>query len=318
MRLAYIVIISFGSVFLGYAIRLAASSRGGEGAVMRTSAFLKTVAIVFVTPLATINSLWGISFSGMRLVLLPFFGVTALSLGGAAGLFLIRMLKLEPYKAGSLFTSCLFSNISTLAAFVAFMMFGDAGFVTIQLYALMELPFYYAVAFPFSYEVSKGMPRNFRFSLKNFRDKPIVFFPLAAVAAGLLLRVSPVQKPAFMDGLSSVLVPAMAVLFGLSIGLTLKIGKVRLYRREIALVHGIKFLLIPAVLSALGYIAGLPRVMGGVPFKSLVVASFSPVGFLAVVPPTVYGFDVDLANSAWLVSTLSYAVILPFLLTVLQ
>ena len=317
MRLAYVIIISFGSVAFGYIVRRIAARRGRGTGLLRLSAGLKTVAIALVTPLVTISSLWSLSLTGMQFALLPFFGVFALVLGGTAGIVLSRILSLPPYQAGSMFTSSLFSNISTLAAFVAFTMFGDAGFVSIQLYALMELPFYYAVAFPLSYEISRGALRNFRFSFGNLREKPIIFFPLGAVAAGALLRISPLEKPQFMYGLSSFLVPLMAVLFGLSIGLTLKIREIGRYRREIILVHGIKFLFIPAVLITLGALAGLPRIMDGIPFKSLIVASFSPVGFLAVVPPAIYGFDTDLANSAWLMTTLSYALILPVLYLVL-
>jgi predicted permease len=42
-----------------------------------------------------------------------------------------------------------------------------------------------------------------------------------------------------------------------------------------------------------------------------------PVAFNALVPPVVYGFDLDLANSAWIITTLGLLVILPVLYVLL-
>jgi hypothetical protein len=309
--------VSFGSVLLGYLVRFHAAPRRGDEVLSRLSAGMKTFAVAVLLPIATISSLWSFSLSSGALAYLPAFGILALLIGGAAAVFLIRFFKIEPFRAGSLFTSCMFSNISALAAFVAYTMFGETGFAAIQLYALLEQPFYYAVGFPLSYEISKGALRDFRFSLKNLKEKPIIFFPLGAVAVGTLLRLSPLDKPEFMYSVSAFLVPVITVLFGLAIGLTLRIREIKKYRPEVLMAHGVKFLVIPAVIIGLGALSGLPGVMEGIPFKSLVIVSFSPVGFLAVVPPAVYGFDVDLANSAWLTTTLSYALILPVLLLVL-
>ena len=42
-----------------------------------------------------------------------------------------------------------------------------------------------------------------------------------------------------------------------------------------------------------------------------------PVAFNALVPPAIFGFDLDLANSAWIVTTASLIVIVPALYFVL-
>jgi predicted permease len=38
-----------------------------------------------------------------------------------------------------------------------------------------------------------------------------------------------------------------------------------------------------------------------------------PTAFMALVPPVLYGFDLDLANSAWLVTTLALLIVFPIL-----
>ncbi len=75
----------------------------------------------------------------------------------------------------------------------------------------------------------------------------------------------------------------------------------------------IKFLIVPAVMIPVGLLFGLHTVSDGVPFKMLVVLSVMPVAFNALVPPAIFGFDLDLANSAWVVTTASLIVIVPVL-----
>jgi predicted permease len=230
---------------------------------------------------------------------------------------MIRSFRIEPYRAGSVFSSSMFSNISALSAFIVFVLFGDEGFAYVQLYALFEQPLYYTVGFPLSYAVSTGALRKFRFSPRLLLDKPVAFFPLGAVFIGVLLRLSGIAKPDFMYTVSKLLVPLITFLFGIAIGITLKVSRTARYRKEIVLIHFVKFLIVPALVIPLGLFAGFAGISGGVPLKALAIVSFSPVAFLAVIPPTIYGFDVDLANSAWLVTTLSFVLIVPLLILVL-
>lgn len=92
-------------------------------------------------------------------------------------------------------------------------------------------------------------------------------------------------RPPFLATVSSYLIPGITVFLGIAIGMTLRIGKVGLYRREIAMIMGIKFCIIPLVNIPLGYLLGLGRIMEGVPLKIVVILSFMPVAFVAVIPP---------------------------------
>jgi hypothetical protein len=49
----------------------------------------------------------------------------------------------------------------------------------------------------------------------------------------------------------------------------------------------------------------------------IVFLSFGPVALIAMVPPQIYGLDLDLANSGWLVTTVGYFIIVPVLLLLL-
>ncbi|MCX7786585.1 MAG: hypothetical protein N2442_02665 [Spirochaetes bacterium] len=308
MQIAYILSISFGSVLLGYILK----SQILSPRVL--SDRLKQVAVMVLLPLAAISSLWSFAPASGKLALLSLLGAGSLFLGGVAAIFCIHWFHIEPYRAGSFFSSSMFYNISALAAFIAFVLYGEEGFAYIQIYALFEQPIYYIIGFPLSYAISKADLHSFRVHPRVLLEKKVAFFPLGAVLIGTLLRLSGIPKPQFMYQLSHILVPVITVFFGLAIGLTLKIGAISQYRKEILLVHLIKFLFVPACLIPLGILIGFGSIRGGLPLKTLVIVSFSPVAFLAAIPPAIYGFDVDLANSTWLTSTISYMVLLPGIL----
>ena len=305
MRMLYILGISFGSVLLGYLVK----NRLSDPTLLSNR--LKQVSVMVFLPLAAISSLWSFAPASGRIALLSLLGAASIFLGGAFAILCIRWFRMEPYRAGSFFSSGMFYNISALAAFIAFVLYGEEGFAYIQIYALFEQPIYYTIGFPLSYAVGTQNLESFRFTPRMLLEKKVVFFPLGAVLIGTLLRLSGIPKPGFMYQLSHILVPLITFLFGMAIGLTLKIGAIRQYRREILLLHGIKFLLIPACLIPLGILLGFGTIQAGLPLKTLVIVSFSPVAFLAAIPPALYGFDIDLANSAWLTTTVSYMVLLP-------
>ncbi len=317
MRLAYILLCSLGSVAVGYLLRSVSVKMGKEAALVSLSAGMKSFALATLLPFAAINSLWTFSMSSGKLALLPFLGAGAIVTGGASAVLYIRLTGLEPKKAGSLFTSGMFSNISAMAAFVAFTVLGEEGYACVQLFALFEQPLYFLVGFPLSYEISKGGLANFRIRGRTLLEKPVVLAPIGAVVAGFALHASGLEKPAVLSSAASIVVPTITVLFGLALGFTLRITATKRYLKEILFAHAVKFVVVPAVILAAGAVAGLPEVGDGLPFKALLVSSFVPVAFMAAVPPAIYGFDVDLANSAWLTTTLSHAAVLAALLPVI-
>lgn len=68
----------------------------------------------------------------------------------------------------------------------------------------------------------------------------------------------------------------------------------------------------------MAYLAGLGGLDGGVPLKVVLILSSMPVGFTALVPPALYGLDVDLANACWFGTTLALAAVLPLQAVILR
>jgi len=75
----------------------------------------------------------------------------------------------------------------------------------------------------------------------------------------------------------------------------------------------IKSLIVPAAAVSLGIAFGLHRIANGLPIQVVLILSTMPVGFTALVPPTLYNLDLNLANANWLYSTASLIITIPIL-----
>jgi hypothetical protein len=89
--------------------------------------------------------------------------------------------------------------------------------------------------------------------------------------------------------------------------------KTGIYKRECLTVLAIKFLVAPLVVLSAAVLLGL-RSAPDLPVLSVAIILVAmPVAFTATIPPTLYGLDIDMVNSCWLVSTVGLLVLLPVL-----
>jgi hypothetical protein len=266
-----------------------------------------------LNPIPILDSFWRFPLGSGGLLLLPPLGLLILAVGGATALGFNRLLKIPPERAASVFVSGMFTNIVSFGGLTAFVFFGPQGFGLVMLFNLFISFTYYAVGFPVSERIARNESNPFAISPKLLRDRPYLFLPLAAIAVGLVLNLTHVPNLPWLGGLASFLVAFTAGILGLSIGMTLYFGKMRRYRKEILVIAAIRFILVPAVMIPLGLILGLQHSLGGLPFRVLCIISFMPVAFNSLVPPALYDFDLDLANSAWIVTTFALVLVLPAL-----
>jgi predicted permease len=239
-------------------------------------------------------------------------------MSAASSIAILKAFPVEPKRAASVFTSGMFSNIMTFGGLTAFILFNIEGYSLIQLFNLLIGPINYIVGYPMSHQISTGAKNPFIISPRIFKTRPYVLLPIAALLVGLFLHAVGLEQPAFLPKLRSVLIPVVTASMGVAIGLTLSLGRIGKYRKELAMVFFIKFIISPAVMALIAFAFGLHTMMDGIPFKVTIVASAMPVAFNALIPPSIYGFDLDLANSAWLTTTLAFAAVLPVLYTVLS
>lgn len=309
---------SFGSLAVGALIAAIARTRwpAVQPRLNRWSVIMKFAGIFVVSVLPTVSSFWGLRIPGARLALVPLLGLLAVATGGAGGILAGRLLRLPPVRAASLFCCGLFMNLGLLGSLAAFVFFGERGFALAQIYTVLEQLTYYAVGFPMVDRIVRGAGGRL-IDLSGLRRRPAVFVPLAAMAVGGLLNLLHVPRPTVVADLSGVLIILNGALLGLAIGITLRVGTLGRYGREIAAAMAIRFLLVPGVVIPAAVALGMGQVAEGLALKVIALLAFMPMGVVALVPPVLYGADLDLANAGWLATTAAMMVILPLLALVL-
>jgi predicted permease len=126
------------------------------------------------------------------------------------------------------------------------------------------------------------------------------------------------MRPTVFKSIVAVCVPLGTVLLLASIGMALKFRRVQDYMKECVAVSLIKFICVPVLSVSMAYFIGFGTIDNGLPLKVVVILSSMPVAFNALIPPSIYDLDLDLANSCWFFTTSLLVFVLPVLLVVLS
>lgn len=307
-----------GSLMAGYALR-----RGVEAGFVVFSGSLQVLrqrmqllALFGCIPCAALLSLWGLPQPDARLLALPLLGVANWVVGGMLALGAAHLLHLNRAQTGSLFCCGTFTNIGALGGLICVLALGERTIALVALYRLCEDVYYFAVGLPVarSFGTAKaggGKP------LYAVLAEPVFLWVLAALGTGFALRWAALPRPAWCGTLASGLVLLATMLFLMGIGMSLRLSHMKVYTRQCLAVACIKFALAPCCITALAWYLGLGAVEGGLPLQVVLVLSSMPVAMNALVPPSLYGLDLDLANTCWLTSTAALVLVLPVVLWLL-
>lgn len=281
---------------------------------------LQKIALLFFNPIAFLGAIWIIKIDNLRIVALPFIGVFALLLGGALALAAAKFYKLTRKEIGSLYTCGSFTNIGSIGGLVCFIFLGEVGFALVPFYKLFEEVVYYAIGFPiakfYSTEVTESETTLSR--LKKVFTDIFVVVALTTILIGAILNISGLERPECYRTINYIFIPLATVLLLTSIGMAMRFKSVKSYLRECVSISLIKFILVPLSVCTVALLLGYGRIEGGLPLKVVLILSCMPVAFTALVPPSIYDLDLDLANSCWLCTTSSLIVVLPLLLYIIS
>ena len=280
---------------------------------------LQASAILFVNPIAFGGAIWALDLSDLRIVALPFLGAFAIILGGLLAFLASKPLRLNRKQTGVYVICGSFTNIGSIGSLVTFMLLGETAVAMMPFYKLFETFIYYGIGFPYAKSMSDSMTpdEGLGVRIRNVVTDRFVVTAMASIFGGLALNIMGVQRPGFYPTLNSFLIPLGTLLLLSSIGMAMRFGRMREYLREASVMSLIKFILVPSSVYILGSILGLDSVDGGLPLKVSVILASMPVAFTALVPPTLYGLDVDLANTNWFVTTVLLLIVVPLLSLVL-
>lgn len=320
-KLLYSFAIILAGLFLGYALQ-ALAVRGVIRLPLSIDALrkgLQRMALLFVNPVAIVGATWIVSIRDAALVALPFVGLFAIVTGGVLALGAARMLHLPPKKTGSLFCCGSFTNIGSIGALVCYMFVGEPGFALVPIYKIFEELSYYSTGFPIAKYYSGSTVAEGRWDrVKSLARDPLIIVSVTSLLLGGALNLGGVERPAIYGTVNAVFIPLQAFMLLVSVGLALRFRRVGGYLREAAAVSAIKFAAVPVLASTLAWSLGFGRIDGGLPLKVVMILSSMPVAFNALIPPSIYDLDLDLANSCWFVTTALLALVLPTLLFIVQ
>ena len=223
-------------------------------------------------------------------------------------------MRLDRPRTGSMYCCGTFTNIGAVGSLVAVMQFGEQAIAMASLYRLCEEMFYFGVAVPVSrsFGSDSGNARS-----RRFRLDPVLIAIVTALALGLCLNLAGVPRPAALGTVSTAAMIAATVGFLLSIGMGLRLSRMSMYVRESAVISLIKFAFVPVIVTSLAALAGLGDVDGGIPLKVTAILSAMPVAMNALIPPSLFRLDLDLANACWVFTTLELVLVLPILIIIL-
>ena len=275
---------------------------------------MQRIALFVFIPISAMLSLWGLPSPDSRLLALPLLGIAAWIWGGILSFCFAKWLRLDRAQTGSLYCCGTFTNIGAVGSLVAVVFYGESAIALVSLYRLCEELFYFSVSFPIArwYGTDDG-PLTFR----NLRFDPILRVVICALSLGIGLNLLGVPRPAFCGHLAAGFMIAATILFLVAIGTGLRLSRMACYTRQWLAVAAIKFVGVPVAVTALAWAIGYGDIDGGLPLRVVAILSAMPVAMTALVPPSLFRLDLDLANACWVFTTAALVVVLPVLLLIL-
>lgn len=318
-RLLLTLAVIFISLALGWITRRGAES-GALGIASQTldsiRTKLQTAAIFGLLPLSAMLSIWGIPEPEPGLLALPLLGLASYILGGVLALAAARIMRLSRIQTGSFYCCGTFTNIGAVGGLVCLLFLGENSIALVALYRLLEEIFYFSVAFPIAKWYSPDNKEQ-TLSFRSFKFTPMLGAIIAALGLGILLRLADVPRPGICGVLAAAAMFAATVFFLYAIGLTLCFSRIPGYVPQCAALCAIKFAIIPVLIIPLAMGMGYGDYDGGLPLRTAAILCSMPVAMTALVPPSLFRLDIDLANACWIVSTLCLIIVLPWLMFLL-
>ncbi len=307
--------IIIGGLIIGQIVHLAVKKEQPRAISDRYMSTIRDIIVFYVTPIILLGAFWTVDLRNTALISLPFILVLSLLFGAGLALLYSKIAKHDKSKTGAFFCCGSATNVGSFGGLLTFAFLGEQGYAFCVLFFIFGAPFMYAFVFPISSYFSDAKSKQGIFKAL-ITDKAIIIF-FIVLAAGFLLNFLNVKRPALYHTINEYLIPVSSFFLVAALGYTMRFSKIRKYLKEIAVITIIKYVLTPCLIIGLAYLFGLHLYADGTLFKALVIMSFLPVGFNALIPINIYGLHRDLGNSCWIISTLSLIVVVPVVYLVL-
>lgn len=318
-RLVLSLVIIFASLSVGYLVQClqkAAIWRISDAGFQNSRKTLQKFAIFFLMPGSAMLSLWGLPAPGPGLLVLPFVGTLSYIIGGWLALKAGRLQGMTRSQLGSYYGCGAFTNLGAVGGLVCLILLGENTIALVALYRLLEEIYFFGIAYPIASSYA-DKAEAITFSLRRFKPHPGIAIIIAALSLGILLNLTGVSRPDALSPLASAMMIAGTVFLLVSIGMNLHLSATFRYIKPALVICVIKFLCMPVLITGLAFCLGAAALEGGLAIKTICVLSSMPVAMYALVPPSLFDLDIDLANTCWIISTLGLFLVIPMLIFIL-
>ncbi len=281
----------------------------------RLRKLLQYVSLLGIMPIAFTGVIWIISFDNLKVIILPFLAMLLLLSGGGMGLIMSHLMRKNGAQKSVLFSCGFFSNLGSVGGLLSFVFLGEQGFAMLAFYRLFEEILYYSVGFPLAkyFKTTGTIRMNILQRVGEVIKDPLFIAATSSFVIGMVLNVSGVHRPAQYEVLNSYFVPVGTFMLLMSIGLGMRFSSFRHNLKEGLIMAGIKHLCLPIVGASSAWLLGFHHIEDGLPFKIVLLGTSMPIAFNGLVIASMYDLDLDLANTCWLISTLTLILVVPAL-----
>ena len=252
-----------------------------------------------------------------RALLVPVIGaLVSLGLLGV-GCAAAKLLGAQGRRRGAYLACSMMSNIGlSLGGFLCYMFHGMAGQSLSVAYTSHFLPVCFVIGMFLASYYAGGRGGSVGRTIANAVRNPLLFVPMGALVAGIALNAGGVRMPGWVAPANGVALMVMVAVHSFAIGMTLRLGRLGGYWREIVALAVTKFALGPVLGAAVVVLLGQWGAFGGVLWRVVVIEAAMPVAIFATILANLFDLDRDLANSCWVATTLACAALIPILYVV--
>ncbi len=308
------LLFSFGLIFLGICtgqiIKKLQNRISQRIPLHKVMIILRDIAFLILNPIVLINSFWIVDTSNITLIVLPFICIITLALGGGLALVFSRAFKHSNTKKAAMYACGTLSNVGTVGSLVVFTFLGEYAYSIAAMFYVFE-PFYvFLIGYTFTKALCEGN-FNIKERLKGvITDKPLLIY-FSAILIGIALNFSSLTRPVFMEKYNQHMIPLVSFTLIFTTAYKMHIGKIKHNLRESFVIVGIKYVFIPLSALCIAYFFGLQHIENGLVIKVLIIMTLIPTSFNSLMLPDLFNADRDIINSAWIMTMLPLAFIIP-------
>jgi predicted permease len=266
------------------------------------------IAMRITIPLSVLLAVWQLNIESWLIAWLPIVGLIFLLSGFLIGWLISKLFQLSDIQHAVVAPAGSFTNIGAVGALVVFVYLGESGFALLPLFKLFEELVYFGFLFPYAARFSTLS----QLKKRAFWQDPVLQTMLIILLLGGALNACEVVRPEWFKAFTSLLIPIGSFCLMVSVGLVFCFKSILQHWRVATTLALSRQILLPIIVYCLVVFLGQADLYNGLALKVSVLLAAMPIAFIAILPAAIYQLDQDLANACWLISSLTFLIMLPF------